>query len=112
LTPVVPLQIRGPWTPPAPLSELIPLPLAEIRRLLKALVWVPVHAIEDHPDLVTLAPTPPSPSPPLPLRKPHQPAINPAVVLAHDLPLLLLPMHPMSDQPTVARLVAEHGALA
>jgi UDP:flavonoid glycosyltransferase YjiC (YdhE family) len=30
--------------------------------------------------------------------------------LAHDLPLLMLPMHPMVDQPMVARVVAEHGA--
>jgi len=30
--------------------------------------------------------------------------------LAHDLPLLMLPMHPMLDQPIVARVVAEHGA--
>ncbi len=30
--------------------------------------------------------------------------------LAHDLPLLVLPMHPMVDQPTVARVVAEHSA--
>jgi UDP:flavonoid glycosyltransferase YjiC (YdhE family) len=30
--------------------------------------------------------------------------------LAHDLPLLMLPMHPMLDQPMVARVVAERGA--
>lgn len=30
--------------------------------------------------------------------------------LAHDLPLLMLPLHPMVDQPIVARAVAEHGA--
>lgn len=30
--------------------------------------------------------------------------------LAHDLPLLMLPMHPMVDQPMVARVVAEYGA--
>lgn len=30
--------------------------------------------------------------------------------LAHDLPLLMLPMHPMVDQPTVARVVAQRGA--
>ncbi|UZJ26037.1 glycosyltransferase [Rhodococcus antarcticus] len=32
------------------------------------------------------------------------------LALAHDLPLLMLPMHPLVDQPTVARVVAEHGA--
>lgn len=30
--------------------------------------------------------------------------------LAYDLPLLMLPMHPMVDQPMVARVVAEQGA--
>ncbi len=30
--------------------------------------------------------------------------------LAHDLPLILIPMHPMIDQPMVARAVAEAGA--
>ena len=30
--------------------------------------------------------------------------------LAYDLPLLMLPMHPMLDQPMVARVVAERGA--
>jgi UDP:flavonoid glycosyltransferase YjiC (YdhE family) len=29
---------------------------------------------------------------------------------AHDLPLLMLPLHPMVDQPMVARVVAGHGA--
>lgn len=30
--------------------------------------------------------------------------------LAHDLPLVLIPMHPMVDQRIVARVIAQHGA--
>lgn len=30
--------------------------------------------------------------------------------LAYDLPMLLMPMHPMVDQPTVARVIAAQGA--
>ncbi|MFD3454963.1 glycosyltransferase [Streptomyces sp. NPDC058691] len=30
--------------------------------------------------------------------------------LAHDLPLVVMPMHPMLDQPVIGRVVEEHGA--
>ncbi|MFF3561588.1 glycosyltransferase [Streptomyces sp. NPDC002574] len=30
--------------------------------------------------------------------------------LAHDLPLVVMPMHPMLDQPAVGKVVEEHGA--
>jgi UDP:flavonoid glycosyltransferase YjiC (YdhE family) len=30
--------------------------------------------------------------------------------LSYDLPMLLMPMHPMVDQPTVARVIAADGA--
>jgi UDP:flavonoid glycosyltransferase YjiC (YdhE family) len=33
-----------------------------------------------------------------------------ARALAHGIPLLLMPMHPLMDQPAVARAVARHGA--
>ena len=30
--------------------------------------------------------------------------------LAHDLPLLMVPLHPMGDQPAIARAITAHGA--
>lgn len=93
------------------------------RRILQALGSLPVKAIVTTGPAVDPAALQAPPNVDLRSYAPHSelmPTITAAIghgghsttmaALAHDLPLILIPMHPMIDQPMVARAVVEAGA--
>lgn len=93
------------------------------RRILAALGSLPVKAIVTTGTAVDPAALQAPPNVDLRSSAPHSdlmPTVTAVIghgghsttmaALAHDLPLILIPMHPMYDQPMVARAVAEAGA--